>query len=154
MVKNHTKLSKKSDTFKNFKINQKFNHYPGKTITEGEASLFTLMTMNHHPIHIDNEYAKKTKFKKNVVVGTYLISLAAGMSVRDITINSEAALEYKDIKHHYPAFIGDTVHAVSEITDKIIKKNGKGILFFKTYLYNQKNIKLISMSRANLFLLK
>ena len=144
----------KLDYFKKFKVNQKFKHYPGKTITEGEASLFSLMTMNHHPIHIDNEYAKKTKFKKNVIVGTYLISLAAGMSVRDITINSVAALEYKDIKHHYPAFIGDTVYAVSTIVDKITKKNGKGILLFNTNLYNQKNIKLISMSRANLFILK
>ena len=105
MKKNTKKMINKSDYFNQFKINQVFKHFPGKTITEGEASLFSLMTMNHHPIHIDNEYAKKTKFKKNVIVGTYLISLAAGMSVRDITINSIAALEYKNIKHHFPAFI-------------------------------------------------
>lgn len=153
-MKNNTIIfNKKSDYFNQFKINQKFKHYPGKTITEGEASLFSLMTMNHHPIHIDSEYAKKTKFKKNVIVGTYLISLAVGMSVRDITLHSTAALEYKSITHHHPAFIGDTVYAISTITDKITKKNGKGILLFKTILYNQKNIKLISMSRANLFLI-
>ena len=154
MKKNTKKMINKSDYFYQFKINQVFKHYPGKTITEGEASLFSLMTMNHHPIHIDNEYAKKTKFKKNVIVGTYLISLAAGMSVRDITLHSIAALEYKNIIHYHPAFIGDTVYAISTITEKITKKNGKGILLFKTNLYNQKNVKLISMSRANLFLLK
>ena len=154
MKKRQAKFINKSCHFDKFEINQKFKHYPGKTLTEGEASLFSLMTMNHHPIHIDTEYAKKTMYKKNVIVGTYLISLAAGMSVRDITINSVAALEYKNIKHHFPAFIGDTVYAVSTITDKIKKKNDKGILLFKTDLYNQKNIKLISMFRANLFLLK
>ena len=154
MKKNTTITIIKSDNFGKFKVNQKIKHYPGKTITEGEASLFSLMTMNHHPIHIDKEYAKKTKFKKNVIVGTYLISLAVGMSVRDITINSTAALEYKNIVHHYPAYIGDTVYAVSTIIKKIKKKNNKGILIFDTNLYNQKNIKLISMSRANLFLLK
>ena len=154
MKKSQAKFINKYDHFDKFEINQEFKHYQGKTLTEGEESFFSLMTMNHHPIHIDTEYAKKTMYKKNVIVGTYLISLAAGMSVRDITINSVAALEYKNIKHHFPAFVGDTVYAVSTITDKIKKKNDKGILLFKTDLYNQKNIKLISMSRANLFLLK
>ena len=142
------------NNFNDFKIGQKFKHFPGKTITEGEASLFSLITMNHHPLHIDKEYAKKTKFKKNVVVGTYLISLMAGMSVKDITINSIAALEYRNIKHFSPAFFGDTVYVESIIINKIKKNNNKCILLFESHLYNQKRVKLISMSRANLFLLK
>ena len=147
-------ILEKYNGFNDFKVGQIFRHLPGKTITESEASLFSLITMNHHPIHIDKEYAKKTKFKKNVVVGTYLISLAAGMSVNDITINSSAALEYREIKHLKPVFFGDTIYAESIITKKIIKKNGKGILFFETSVFNQKMIKVISMSRTNLFLLK
>ena len=125
-----------------------------KVIEFKDVKKFSELSGDTNPIHIDKEYAKKTKFKKNVIVGTYLISLAVGMSVRDITINSTAALEYKNIVHHYPAYIGDTVYAVSTIIKKIKKKNNKGILIFNTNLYNQKNIKLISMSRANLFLLK
>ena len=147
-------ILEKYNGFNDFKVGQIFRHFPGKTITESEANLFSLITMNHHPIHIDKEYAKKTKFKKNVVVGTYLISLAAGMSVNDITINSAAALEYREIKHLKPVFFGDTIYAESIITKKIKKKNNKGILFFETSVYNQKMIKVISMSRTNLFLLK
>jgi acyl dehydratase len=147
-------ILKKFSDFNDFKVGQIFRHFPGKTITESEASLFSLITMNHHPIHIDKEYAKKTRFKKNVVVGTYIISLAAGMSVNDITINSAAALDYKEIKHLNPVFFGDTIYAESMITKKVIKKNGKGILFFETSVYNQKMVKVVSMSRTNLFFLK
>jgi len=147
-------ILEKYNNFNDFKVGQIFKHFPGKTITEGEANLFSLITMNHHPIHIDKEYAKKTKFKKNIVVGTYLISLAAGMSVNDITINSAAALEYRNIKHLNPVFFGDTIYAESIITKKIKKDNSKGILFFETSIYNQKTLKVISMSRVNLFLLK
>ena len=115
-------MSSKYNYFKNFKIGQEFKHFPGKTLTSGESSLFSLMTMNHHPLHIDLKYANKTKFKKNVVVGTYLISLAVGMSVNDITMNSIAALEYREITHYYPVFIGDTIYAKTIILDKLKKK--------------------------------
>ena len=147
-------ILKKFNDFNDFKVGQIFRHFPGKTITESEASLFSLITMNHHPIHIDKEYAKKTKFKKNIVVGTYLISLAAGMSVKDLTINSAAALEYRNVKHLKPVFIGDTIYAESKVTKKVKKKDNRGVLFFETTLYNQKMHKVISMSRVNLFLLK
>ena len=146
-------LNKYND-FNDFKIGQIIKHFPGKTITESEASLFSLLTMNHHPLHIDKEYSKKTIFKKNVVVGTYLISLAAGLTVNDITLKSTAALEYRNIKHLAPTFNGDTVYAISKITNKIKKSDKRGILFFDTYLFKNKNVKLLSMSRTNLFLLK
>ena len=146
-------LNKYND-FNDFKIGQIIKHFPGKTITESEASLFSLLTMNHHPLHIDKEYAKKTIFKKNVVVGTYLISLAAGLTVNDITLKSTASLEYRNIKHLAPTFNGDTVYAISKITNKIKKSDKRGILFFDTYLFKNKNVKLLSMSRTNLFLLK
>ena len=133
-----------------FKIGEIINHSQSKTITEGEAHLFSLLTMNHHPIHIDKEYAKKTKFKKNLVVGTYLISLVAGMTVNDITLNSAAALAYDKIEHIKPVFFGDTITVKSTILN-IIKKKKCFILVFKTDAYNQKKIKVLSMKRKNMF---
>ena len=54
-------------------------HKPGKTITENDQNLFCLLTMNHHPIHLDGIFSKKTNFKKRLVVGTYTFSLAVGL---------------------------------------------------------------------------
>jgi acyl dehydratase len=136
---------------KTFKVGRVFNHIQSKTITEGEAHIFSLLTMNHHPIHIDKEFAKKTRFKKNLVVGTYLISLVAGMTVGDITFYSAAALSYEKIQHIKPVFFGDTIKARSEII-KIIKKKNGFILVFKTDVFNQNSIKVMSMIRKNLFL--
>lgn len=133
-----------------FKIGEIINHSQSKTITEAEAHLFCLLTMNHHPIHIDKEYAKKTKFKKNLVVGTYLISLVAGITVNDITLNSAAALTYDKIEHLKPVFFGDTITAKSTILN-IINKKKCFILVFKTEAYNQKKIKVLSMTRKNIF---
>ena len=57
--------------FEDFKIGDIYEHRPGKTITEYDNHLFTLMTMNTHPIHFDSEYGKGTEFGKNLVVSTY-----------------------------------------------------------------------------------
>ena len=91
-------------SFKEFKIDEKIIHWPRKTITESEQSLFCLLTMNHHPIHIDDIFAKKSKFKKRLVVGTYLFSLVVGLSVRDISGKAIANLNYEKINHHGPVF--------------------------------------------------
>ena len=140
------------EKFNSFKVGQLIIHSPGKTITEGESHMFSLLTMNHHPIHIDKNYAKKTRFKKNIVVGTYIIALIVGMSVRDVTAKSLAALEYEKILHLKPAFIGDTIYAKSKIIEKRVKKNNFGILVFETIGFNQKNEKIVYLKRKNLFI--
>ena len=66
--------------FEDFEIGDIYEHRPGKTITEYDNHLFTLMTMNTHPIHFDAEYGKGTEFGKNLVVSPYTLSLLIGMS--------------------------------------------------------------------------
>ena len=105
--------------FDDFLINQKIDHWPGKTITESDNNLFTLLTMNHHPVHLDKVYAKNAKHGKIVVVGTYVLSLVVGLTVNDISISAIANLGYEDINHLFPVFINDTIHAKSIILEKI-----------------------------------
>ena len=83
--------------FEDFKINQKIKHYPGKTITESDNNLFCLLTMNHHPVHLDQHYAKKSKHKKILVNGLLIISTVVGMTVRDISGKAVANLEYNKL---------------------------------------------------------
>ena len=100
------------------KVGCKFKHWPGKTITESDNNIFCLMTMNHHPIHIDSLYSQKTRFKKKLVVGTYVFSLVVGMTVKDISLDAIANLGYEKITHLRPVFIGDTLYAKSKVLSK------------------------------------
>src|SRR5674536_303395 len=71
--------------YEEFEVGATYLHWPGKTVTEYDDHLFCLLTMNHHPLHMDINYAEKTSdFKRNVVVGNYIYSLLLGMSVPDI----------------------------------------------------------------------
>jgi len=137
-------------SFKEFKIDEKIIHWPRKTITESEQSLFCLLTMNHHPIHIDDIFAKKSKFKKRLVVGTYLFSLVVGLSVRDISGKAIANLNYEKINHHGPVFLGDTISAYSKIISKEVSRSNKKNAKIKvmTVTKNQKNEKVLSFYRT------
>jgi acyl dehydratase len=124
-------------------------HFPSKTITESDNNLFCLLTMNHHPLHLDEDYAAKTIFKKRVVVGTYIVSLVVGMSVPDISGKAIANLDYEQIAHHAPVFIGDTIHASSTILDvrESKTKPNEGIIFVETKAYNQNNELVLTLKR-------
>src|SRR5690606_21136816 len=68
--------------FEEFEVGAVYKHWPGKTVTEYDDHLFCLLTMNHHPLHMDAHYAgETTEFGRNVVVGNYIYSLLLGMSV-------------------------------------------------------------------------
>jgi acyl dehydratase len=137
---------------KKFRLNQKFKHWPGKTITESDNNLFCLVTQNSHPLHIDKNYAKKTHFKKRVVVGTYVFSLVVGLTVRDISMNAIANLNYSKVNHLGPTFIGDTLYAKSEIVEikKSRKDSRKKIIKIKTVAFNQKNKDILEFYREML----
>ena len=69
-------------TYEEFEVGAVYKHWPGKTVTEYDDHLFCLLTMNHHPLHLDAHYAEEaTDFGRNVVVGNYIYSLLLGMSV-------------------------------------------------------------------------
>ena len=101
--------------FEDFEIGDIYEHRPGKTITEYDNHLFTLMTMNTHPIHFDAEYGKGTEFGKNLVVSPYTLSLLIGMSVSDCSQKAIANLGMDDVKFTAPVFHGDTLYSLSLI---------------------------------------
>ena len=73
-------------SYEEFEVGATYKHWPGKTVTEYDDHLFCLLTMNHHPLHLDSNYAEETtQFGKNVVVGNYVYSILLGMSVPDVS---------------------------------------------------------------------
>ena len=136
------------NSFEEFNENDVFKHWPGKSITESDNNLFSLLTMNHHPIHIDKNYAETQKHQKILVVGTLVFSLVVGLTVKDISGYAIANLGYDSIKHLNPVFIGDTIYAETKILKKeLTKSKTKGIIYVETIGFNQNDIPVIKFQR-------
>ena len=133
-----------------------YKHWPGKTITEGDNNLFTLLIMNHNPLHIDKKYCEGTEYGQTLVVGTLVFSLVAGMSVSDISGKAIANLDYENITHDGPVFIGDTIYAETEIleTHESRLKSDRGIIYVETKAFNQNGEKVLTFRRHALIMRK
>ncbi|SCY86732.1 MaoC family dehydratase [Alkaliphilus peptidifermentans] len=141
--------------FEEFSVGDKIDHALTKTILESDNNLFCLLTMNHHPVHIDEEYCKKQQHGRILVVGTLVFSLIVGISVADISGKAIANLDYESIQHKNPVFIGDTLRAESEILHmkESMTKKDRGIIYVETRAYNQKN-QLVLIFRRNVLIKK
>jgi len=135
--------------YEEFTIDQVIKHTATKTVLESDNNLFTLLTMNHHPLHLDKEYCKTQKYGKILVVGTFVFSLVVGFTVSDISGKAIANLDYEKVDHNGPVFIGDTLRAETRILDKRESKNKKdrGIVYVETKAYNQKNELVLTFRR-------
>ena len=102
--------------YEEFEIGQVFDHPIRRTITETDNLLFTTMTHNPQPLHLDAEAAKASEFGQILVNGTFTFSLMVGLSVGDTTLGTLVAnLGYDKLVMPKPVFIGDTLHATSEV---------------------------------------
>ena len=91
---------------------------PGRTITQTDNTWFTLLTMNTHPLHFDEEYGRQSEFGRCIVASPFTVALMVGMSVTDVSQKAIANLGWTDIKLTHPVFAGDTLYAESEVLDK------------------------------------
>ena len=85
-----------------FEVGAIYKHWPAKTITESEDHLFCLLTMNHHPLHINDVYAAQSQQGRNVVAGPYVYSLIFGMTVPDVSGKAIANLATDELSHPAP----------------------------------------------------
>lgn len=135
--------------FEDYLVGTEIKHNLSKTIFESDNNFFCLMTMNHHPVHINTEYARQNQHGKILVVGTLVFSLAVGISVTDISGKAIANLDYENIKHIRPVFLGDTIYVRSKILDKRESKSKKdrGIIYVESIAYNQNGEDVLSFRR-------
>lgn len=142
------KASNLGNYFEDFVVGEIIEHSLSKTIFESDNNFFSLLTMNHHPVHLNLEHCAGHQHKQILVVGTLVFSLAVGMTVPDISGKAIANLEYESVKHLAPVFIGDTIYAKTEILDKW-ETSGKnrGIVYVETIAYNQKGENVLSFRR-------
>ena len=136
--------------YEDFIVGETIEHQLSKTIFESDNNLFSLLTMNHHPVHTNIEYAKKNSHGKLLVVGTLVFSIVVGITVPDISGKAIANLDYQDIKHLNPVFINDTIYVRTKILDKreSKSKNDRGIVFVESTAFNQNGIDVLSFRRS------
>ena len=135
--------------YEDFIVGEEIKHSLSKTIFESDNNFFSLLTMNHHPVHTNLDYAQENQHGKILVVGTLVFSLVVGMTVPDVSGKAIANLGYEDVKHLNPVFINDTVYAKTKILDKYDSKTktDRGIVYVETIGYNQDGQDVISFRR-------
>lgn len=142
-------VSNMGNYFDDFVVGEEIEHSLSKTIFESDNNLFCLLTMNHHPVHTNADYAENEQHGKILVVGTLVFSIVVGMSVPDISGKAIANLDYESVKHLAPVFIGDTLYAKTKILDKKESKSkpDRGVVYVETVGYNQDHVPVISFRR-------
>src|SRR5256885_15360464 len=102
--------------FEEFAEGQVFEHALSRTVTEMDNILFTTMTMNPQPLHLDAEFAKTTEFGRPLVNSIFTLGLVIGISVGDTTLGTTVAnLGMTDARFPKPVFHGDTIHAKTPV---------------------------------------
>jgi acyl dehydratase len=137
-------------SYEEFEVGAVYRHWPGKTVTEYDDHLFCLLTMNHHPLHVNDVYAHKSQQGKNVVAGPYVYSLVFGMTVADVSGKAIANLATDELSHPAPVFHGDTLFAESEVLE--VRPSGskpdRGVVRVHTRAYNQDGTLVAEFKRA------
>lgn len=135
--------------FEDFHVGDVYEHRPGKTILESDNHMFTLLTLNTHPMHFDAEFAKASEFKQNLVVSPYTLALLIGMSVTDCSQKAIANLGMDEVKFTAPVFAGDTIYGESEVLAKreSASRPGQGIVTIRTIGRNQRGEVVCSFKR-------
>ncbi|MDO8531918.1 MAG: MaoC family dehydratase [Dehalococcoidia bacterium] len=132
-----------------FTVGDVYKHWPGRTITEADDTFFCMLTMNHHPTHIDHAYSANTQFKKPLVVGTLVYSVVFGLTVPDISGKAIANLEVESLKHTGPTFHGDTLYAETKVVDVKASQSRPdvGVITVDTRGFNQRGETVLTFRR-------
>lgn len=104
--------------YEEFTVGDVYEHRPGRTITQADNTWFTLLTMNTHPLHFDEQYGKASEFGRCVVCSPLTVALLVGMSVTDVSQKAIANLGWREIRMSAPVFADDTLYAESEVLEK------------------------------------
>lgn len=126
--------------FEEFAKGQVFEHTLTRTVTETDNVLFTAMTMNPQPLHLDAEFAKETEFGRPLVNSIFTLGLLIGISVADTTLGTTVAnLGMSEVRFPKPVFYGDTIHVRTTVIATRCSKSrpDAGIVEFEHVGINQ-----------------
>ncbi|MDP6690133.1 MAG: MaoC family dehydratase [Alphaproteobacteria bacterium] len=141
--------------FEEFEVGMEFNHPLTRTVTEMDNIMFCAMTHNPQPLHLDEEFSKKTMYGQRLVNSMFTLGLVIGVTVGDTTLGTTLGnLGLTDVRFVNPVFHGDTIRAVTKITDKRESKSRPttGIVTFEHYGFNQRDEEIAFCVRTGLMM--
>lgn len=141
--------------FEELEVGAVIKHSQGRTITEMDNVLFTALTMNTQPLHLNEDFAQRTQFGRRIVNGIFTLGLALGITVPELTEGTLVAnLSYETVKHPHPVYHGDTLYVKTEILSKreSRSKPDRGIVRFRHVGRNQAGTVVIDFERTALIL--
>jgi acyl dehydratase len=127
--------------FEDFHEGQTFDHALSRTVTEMDNLLFSALTLNPQPLHLDEEYAKTTEFGQRIVNSLFTLGLMIGMTVSDTTLGTTIAnLGISKAEFPKPVFHGDTIRARSIVCSLRASRSRPeaGIVEFEHHALNQR----------------
>ncbi|MCB1413833.1 MAG: MaoC family dehydratase [Xanthobacteraceae bacterium] len=127
--------------FEEFSDGQQFHHEFSRTVTEMDNTMFSLLTMNPQPLHLDAHFAAGTEFGQRLFNSLYTLGIMIGMSVYDTTFGTTIAnLGMTDVAFPRPVFHGDTLKAHTTVISRRLSKSrpGQGIVEFEHSATNQR----------------
>ncbi|MEI9850889.1 MAG: MaoC family dehydratase [Sphingomonas sp.] len=128
--------------FDEWRVGDAIVHELRRTVTETDNLLFSTLTHNIQPLHIDAEAARASEFGRILVNGTFTFSLMVGITVGDTTAGTLVAnLGYDALRMPSPVFLGDTLRAETEVVEVRASKSrpGQGIVTWKHRMFNQRD---------------
>ena len=127
-----------------------YKHWPGRTISEHDNTWFALLSMNQHPLFIDEHFARQQAAGRRPVIDTLIFSLVVGMSVADTSGKTIANLGYELVKFEQVLYPGDSLYAESEVLEmrESASKTDRGIVRIETRGFNQRGERVIVLRRA------
>ncbi len=141
--------------FDDLAVGDKFKHSLGRTVTEMDNVLFSALTMNPQPLHLNEDFAGRTQFGRRIVNGIFTLGLVVGITVSELTEGTIVAnLAYEKVVHPHPLYHGDTVYVETEVLDKRESRSAadRGIVRLKHLGRNQDGVVVIEVERIALFL--
>lgn len=127
--------------YEDFKVGQEFRHALSRTVTEMDNTMFSLLTLNPQPLHIDAHFAAATEFGQRLFNSVYTLGIMIGMTVYDTTLSTTVAnLGMTDVSFTKPVFHGDTLRATTKVLSKRESKSRPkaGIVEFEHQALNQR----------------
>lgn len=137
--------------FDELKVGMLFKHQPGRTVTEADNVLFSTMTMNPQPLHLDHEFAKSTEFGRPLVNSILTLGIVVGLSVGDTTLGTTVGnLGFEKVEFPKPVFLGDTLYAETEVVEWRESRSRPqwGIVVFEHRAHNQRDELVMRCRRA------
>lgn len=139
--------------FEEFVVGTTYRHRPGRTVTEADNVLFTTLTMNTQPLHLDAAWSASQPFGKRLVNSMFTLSTLVGLSVSQLTLGTLVAnLGFSEVSFPHPVHVGDTLYAETRVTGARPSgsRPGEGVVQLEHVARNQDGIVVARCARVTL----